>query len=123
MSQAIRAGAIGTNLVHDVCRQARREAFGQAVAQLQQEPRRQRPRCRDLAGAPRPLAAEPDTRVTAIPNRPGMLGRGTLQARPVPVMVDNQDRQAAVFQLGNARGNWTVASGFESKWLTAARRP
>jgi hypothetical protein len=80
----------------------------------------------EIAGAPRPLAAEPDTRVPAIADRPGMggrLGRGTLPPRPAPVLVDNQDHHAAVFQFGNTRGNLTVAGGFESKWLTAARAP
>jgi hypothetical protein len=77
----------------------------------------------EVAGAPRPLAAEPDTRVTPIANRPGTLGSRTLQPRLYPVMADNQDRRAAVFQFANARGNLVVASSFESKWLTVAPAP
>ncbi|MGO9260030.1 MAG: hypothetical protein ACLQU1_27510 [Bryobacteraceae bacterium] len=77
----------------------------------------------EIARAPRPLAAEPDTRVAPVANRPGTPGSRTLPPRPNPVMVDNEDRQAAVFQFANARGNLVVVSGFESKWLTVARAP
>jgi hypothetical protein len=64
----------------------------------------------DIAGAPRPLAAVPDTRA------PAFNAKGASQSIYDPVTLDDQDPQAAVFVFWE-KGNF-VASGFESQWLT-----
>jgi hypothetical protein len=73
----------------------------------------------DIAGAPRPLRAAPDSRVEATVNRKGTLQRRDFSANTVT--LDNHDPQAAVLQFWNIRGDFVVSSGFESKWLTLAR--
>lgn len=72
----------------------------------------------DLAGAPRPLSAQPDFRVpvtsyaTSAPPR---------RIPTISVRLDNQDRQAAVFIFSDTNGNFVDSIGFESKWLTLSR--
>jgi hypothetical protein len=73
----------------------------------------------DIAGTRRPLIARPDSRVPV-----STIGSSALQRRSplTTTRLDNQDPQAAVFTFWDTRGNVvTAASGFESKWLTAAR--
>jgi hypothetical protein len=69
----------------------------------------------DIDGAPRPLAAAPDSRAPVFSN-----AKTALQRRYNPVKLDNQDPRAAVFVFWDARGNFVASSGFESKWLTVA---
>ncbi len=72
----------------------------------------------EIAGAPKPLSAAPDTRVPAVDNAKGALQR---RSGPVTARLDNQDPQASVFVFSDTSGNFAIPSGFESKWLTAAR--
>ena len=69
----------------------------------------------EIAGAPRPLAAQPDT---SRPPQPA--ARNTLQVRFNPVMVDNQDSHTAVLIFSSPKGGLFVPNGFELSWFTAA---
>jgi hypothetical protein len=72
----------------------------------------------DIAGTGRPLLARPDSRVPV-----SSVGSNALRRRGplTTTRLDNQDPQAAVFTFWDTSGSLVAASGFESKWLTAAR--
>jgi len=72
----------------------------------------------EIAGAPRPLLAEPDTRQPLADSTKGALQR---RGSPNTTTLDNQDPYAAVVVFRNTGGNFVMSGGFESKWLTAAR--
>jgi hypothetical protein len=72
----------------------------------------------EIAGVSRALAAEPDT----TPPPPIMASaRTSLQPRPIPMMVDNQDRHVAVLTFTNSKGSLTIPPTFEWKWFTTSQ--